>query len=404
MSTTKNNILEFENKGLQSVVRVLAVLAILFFFLVSLNMMGGIFKTIGKDTSRAILTLTSNPFVGLFMGLLATAIIQSSSTTTSLIVTVVASGIVPVEAAVPMIMGANIGTSVTSTIVSLGHVANKNEFRNAIAGATVHDIFNILVTIIILPLELAFGFLSGIARAIVNIDGVAGEATIEKSKGFMDYTVKAVAKYFNSLLAEPWIIILISFVILFFSLRYLTVILKSLLIGKSEENMQKAIFGSPLKAVLWGTGLTAAVQSSSVTTSMTVPLVATGKLSLKRAFPFLLGANIGTTVTALLASIGTQHLGVTIALCHFLFNTFGVLLFMLLPFIRTIPVKIAEYIGSLTLKNRIYGFGYILIVFFVIPAIMIFFSGIDWKDVESTREQIRLEEKMKKEKELQQQP
>ena len=126
---------------LKIVQRVLLLLFILFVFLVSLNLMSGGFKLLGKDIAQQIITITSNPFVGLFVGLLATALVQSSSTTTSMIVAIVASGSLTLQNAVPMIMGANIGTSVTSTIVALGHVPKRIEFQKAISSATVHDFF-----------------------------------------------------------------------------------------------------------------------------------------------------------------------------------------------------------------------------------------------------------------------
>lgn len=109
--------------------RVLLLVAVMFVFLVSLNLMSGGFKLLGKDIAEQIITITSNPFVGLFVGLLATALVQSSSTTTSMIVAIVASGSLTLQNAIPMIMGANIGTSVTSTIVALGHIPKKANFK-----------------------------------------------------------------------------------------------------------------------------------------------------------------------------------------------------------------------------------------------------------------------------------
>ena len=141
----------------------------MFVFLVSLQMMGGAFKLFGKDFAHVLINSTSNPFVGLFIGLLATAIIQSSSTTTSMIVVMVAAGDLTLLNAVPMLMGANIGTSVTSTIVSMGHIGKRKEFRKAISAATIHDFFNIMVAMILLPLEVAFGFVSNLATSIAGI-------------------------------------------------------------------------------------------------------------------------------------------------------------------------------------------------------------------------------------------
>ena len=102
------------------------------------------------------------------LGLLATALVQSSSTVTTLIVGLVAGGL-PVTTAVPMIMGANIGTSVTNTFVALGAVGNRTAFRRSFAAATVHDWFNLLAVVIFLPLELITGAIFGDAGLLAKI-------------------------------------------------------------------------------------------------------------------------------------------------------------------------------------------------------------------------------------------
>jgi sodium-dependent phosphate cotransporter len=135
------------------------ILAALLVFLFSLDLMIASLQQLGKVATETILLATSNPFTGLFIGLLVTAIIQSSSATTSMVVALVASGSISLQAAIPIIMGANIGTTITSTIVSLGFITKKKEFRRAVAAGTYHDFFNILTTVILFPLEYYFGFL-----------------------------------------------------------------------------------------------------------------------------------------------------------------------------------------------------------------------------------------------------
>ncbi len=125
--------------------------------------------TFGKECRRNYLLATSNPFTGLFIGLLITAMLQSSSTTTSLVVALVASGSITLQSAVPIIMGANIGTTITSTIVSLGFISKKKEFRRAVAAGTYHDFFNILTAAILFPLEYYYGFLSSISVWIADL-------------------------------------------------------------------------------------------------------------------------------------------------------------------------------------------------------------------------------------------
>ncbi|MDW7690270.1 Na/Pi symporter [Flammeovirgaceae bacterium SG7u.111] len=356
--------------------RVLMVLLVLFVFLVSLSLMSGGFKLLGKGVAEEIMLATSNPFIGLFVGLLATALVQSSSTTTSMIVAIVASGAITLENAVPMIMGANIGTSVTSTIVALGHLTRKAEIGKAISAATVHDFFNLIVVLVLFPLEYFFGFLSTIGGTIGSFlySGSADEGV--KMFSIMGVTVKPTAKAIISLLgSNGWLVIGVSIVILFFSLRSFTVLLKKLLIGDSQKKMEQYVFSKPLQSLLWGAGLTAAVQSSSVTTSVTVPLVATNKLSLEKAFPFLMGANIGTTVTALIAAASQTEAALSIALCHLLFNLIGVVILFPIPILRKIPIFLAESLGKATVKHRITGFAYVLVTFFLVPFVLIYITA-----------------------------
>ena len=129
------------------------VLAYLYVFLVSISLMGSSFKYFGIGFATKLLTMTDNPVVSLFIGLLATAIIQSSSTTTSLIVALVSGGCLTVHNAVPMVMGANIGTTVTNTIVSFFQISRREEFARAFPAAIVHDIFNVMAVMVFLPLE-----------------------------------------------------------------------------------------------------------------------------------------------------------------------------------------------------------------------------------------------------------
>lgn len=359
--------------------RIGLLLIILFVFLVSLNLMSGGFKLLGKDIAEQIITITSNPFVGLFVGLLATALVQSSSTTTSMIVAIVASGALTLQNAVPMIMGANIGTSVTSTIVALGHIPKKAEFQKAIGSATVHDFFNLLVVAIVFPIEYFTGALSSAGAWLASLIYSEGTSTT-KMFSILGVTVKPAAKAIISLLGSKALFVIpISIALLFVSLRAFSVSLRKILIGKSEQNFQKYVFGNPIKSLLWGTGITAAVQSSSVTTSLIVPLVATDKINLRKAFPFLMGANIGTTVTALIASISQTEAALAVALCHLLFNMFGVLFLFPIAAVRNIPIWMSETLGHYAGKRRMIGVAYIMITFFLIPFTLIYstsdFSG-----------------------------
>ncbi|MEQ9148529.1 MAG: Na/Pi symporter, partial [Cytophagales bacterium] len=265
--------------------------------------------------------------------------------------------------------------SLTSTIVSLGHITKKNQFKRAIAAATAHDFFNIFVTIILFPLEMSFKILS--KGALFLTSNIYSEEGSRISLGIIFTLLQAMSNFVISITEGFGIVLVIlSFVLLFISLRIFSFLIRSFFIGERQGQFEKYFFGNSLKSLLWGTGITAVVQSSSLTTSITVPLVATKKVSLEKAFPFLMGANIGTTVTALLAAISKSEAALDIALVHLIFNILGVLIFYPFPALRNIPIFIAKRLGNATVKYRLVGFGYIIVTFFLIPFLLIYFSGI----------------------------
>ena len=141
-------ITEPTNNNVWNNVRIgLYILGAFILFLFALDLMTSSLQHLGKNVAETILLATSNPFTDCSSGLLITAMLQSSSTTTSLVVALVASGSITLQSAIPIIMGANIGTTITSTIVSLGFINKKKEFRRAVAAGTYHDFFNILTAV-----------------------------------------------------------------------------------------------------------------------------------------------------------------------------------------------------------------------------------------------------------------
>ena len=155
--------------------RAALVVALIYVFLVGVSSLEAGIKIMGADTQERLFSAVSNPIAGLSIGILGTVLVQSSSASTAVIVGLVASGALGVDDAVPMVMGANIGTTVTNTLVSLGHVRQSAEFKRAFAAATVHDFFNVLAVALLLPIELITGLVSSIAEAISEqLVGAAG--------------------------------------------------------------------------------------------------------------------------------------------------------------------------------------------------------------------------------------
>merc|ERR1740138_1684082 len=155
--------------------KVVLALLILYLFIISLDLMANSFRILGGKTAGRQFRdsdLLDNPLAGLVTGILVTVLVQSSSTSTSIIITMTAGNLIEVKNAIPMIMGANIGTSVTNTLVCLGSFSNKDEYRRAFAGATVHDCFNFLTVLIFLPIEATTGILRHLAAALVAAFGI----------------------------------------------------------------------------------------------------------------------------------------------------------------------------------------------------------------------------------------
>ncbi len=361
----------------KTILKIFGVLAALYMFLVGINGMSSAIKHMGAGVAESIFTATSNPFVALFIGVFATVLFQSSSTTTSLIVGMVSSGALGISGAIPMIMGANIGTTVTNTIVSVGHINKGNEFKRAFAASTVHDFFNILAVLIIFPLEITFHFIEKLARASAEVlFGTMLNVDVLQAKSPIKIAVKSGAKFIESFTFDNDIFYLvISVLITFICLVSIVKLLRSLVLEKIEAFFDQYIFKTALRAIGFGIVLTIMVQSSSITTSLVVPLAGAGVLTLKKIFPFTLGANIGTTVTALLAALTGTVAALVAAISHLLFNIFGIAIIYGIPQLRAIPLFLAEKISELAVKNKFIPIVYLLIVFGAIPLSIILLTS-----------------------------
>jgi sodium-dependent phosphate cotransporter len=353
---------------LQNILKVLALIGLVYLFLMSITLIGSAFKLMGKATAESIMHTVANPIMGLVVGIFTTSLVQSSSMTTSLVVSLVACQALTIDLAIPIIMGANIGTSVTNLLVSIGHIRRTEEFERALGTSIVHDFFNILSVAVILPLQIIFNIIGKGARfaggLFVNVGGLK---IINPLGKILKPVADAILDLFPN---HPWIGVIIAFVILFASLRYLVVVMKSLVLQKIEAFFDQYIFKTTLRALLLGMIFTAIVQSSSITTSLVVPLAAAGVLSLKKIFPYDLGANIGTTITAFLASLATGNAdAVTIAFSHLLFNIIGIAIWLPL---KKVPISMATGFARWSVRYRFLPIAYILLVFFLIPLLLIF--------------------------------
>ncbi|WP_042276022.1 Na/Pi cotransporter family protein [[Clostridium] dakarense] len=242
-------------------------------FLYGMNLMGdGLQKSAGDKLKKTIELLTSNTFMGVIVGMLVTMVIQSSSATTVMVVGFVNAGIMSLSQAIGVIMGANIGTTITAQLVSL-------------------DV----------------DFLAPVALGV----------------GIVIYMFSNKPKLKH--LAE----ILIGFGILFTGMDFMKDAVKPLAEFKGFTDMLVSFGSNPLLGVLMGFAITAIVQSSSATMGMLIALASQGLIPITAALPILYGENIGTCVTSLISSIGASRNAKRAAIMHLAFNVIGSLIFML---------------------------------------------------------------------------
>ncbi|NKQ41110.1 MAG: Na/Pi symporter [Sulfurovum sp.] len=361
-----------------------SVALLVYLLLVAVSLIGGGFKLAAGDQAKELFAFATNPIVALVVGTVATALIQSSSTVTSIIVGLVAGGL-PVEIAIPMVMGANIGTTITNTIVSLGHVKQGEEFKRAFAAATIHDFFNLVSVVIFLPLEIMFGFLEKIGVYLSTFMH-GGDSVSVSGFNFIKPLVNPPVNFVKDTLGSispsemiaGVIMAVLGVVTIFVVITLIGKLLKVLMVGKAKDILHSAIGRGPISGILSGTGITVLVQSSSTTTSLIVPLAGSGVFSLRQIYPFTLGANIGTCITALLAATAVSGpfaiFALQIALIHFAYNVIGVIVIYGIKPLREIPIWAAQKLAEAATKNILYAVGYVVSVFFVLPGILIAIS------------------------------
>jgi len=209
--------------------------------------------------------------------------------------------------------------------------------------------------------------------------------------------VSASGRYLFESVADSWgdttvgiVLLIMALVILCACLICIVKTLNSLLQGRVSKLIKKFVnadfpgrlsYFTGYTAILIGTGLTILVQSSSVFTSAMTPLVGIGVVSIERMYPLTLGANIGTTTTAILAALAQSTEAIPnslqISLCHLFFNISGILLFFPIPYLR-FPINMAKFLGNQTAKYRWFAALYLIVVFFLFPGAVFGLSIISW--------------------------
>lgn len=371
--------------SLHPALRVLVVVLLLFLFLTGVKGLGDGFKLLGQDLLDSFFRATENPFVALMIGILATTLVQSSSVSTSMIVGLVAApeNPLPIENAIPMVMGTNIGTTVTNTAVSLAHMTRRDEFQRAFAVATCHDFFNFLTVAVLLPLELATGLGRRVATALSGlVSGMGGVDYDSPLKGAISAGVAPLHWLAEALVesgpSRGAFIAIGSALVIIAALVLLVRVMRAAMQSRIESNVSLFLGRHAVLAILFGAVATVMVQSSSITTSLLVPLAGAGLITLNQAFPVTLGANVGTTVTALLASMAVSganaQAGIIIALVHLLFNVAGIVMIYPIPAVREIPLGLARWFAGVARRSRGWAVVYIVVLFYGLPSLFAFLS------------------------------
>ena len=230
-----------------------------------------------------------------------------------------------------------------------------------------------IAVMILFPLEISFGFLQKLSEAAaVGFANLGGLKFASPIKLIVGPTVHQILELLGS---TAWLCLGISLVLMFLSLKFMVDLARGLVVSRAERVLNRYLFGAPMLAMLSGMVLTALVQSSSITTSLVIPLVGAGILTVQQIFPYTLGANVGTTVTAMLAALSTGNVAaVTLAFAHFLFNVTGIALIYPLAPIRAIPIRLAISVAAFTSRSRAAALLLILAFFYVLPAAVILLS------------------------------
>src|SRR5262245_29745042 len=362
------------------------VAGLIYLLICAVSLISRGFGGLGGDAADSMFAFAGQPLVGLSVGVLGTVLIQSSTTTTAIAVTAVGSGALPIRGAIPIILGANVGTTVTTTLVALTFLSNRTEFRRALAASSIHDFYNWLSLLILFPIELSWHPLERLSRSLTN--ALYGSGWLPEPDRFnvirsatrpvVDGVTRATS-HLNSTLG-PLFTIVIGAVLILVAVNYLGKLLKLLLVGRARDILTTAVGRNSYLAMASGMGVTVLTQSSTITTSVLVPFVGAGILTPAQIYPVTVGANLGTTFTVVFAAFAVvgqdAKIGLQAAFVHLLYNLLAIVLIYVNPILRPVPLFCAETFARLAAERKWVIAVYLVTVFFVLPALIIILVGV----------------------------
>lgn len=376
----------------------LMLLVGVFLFVSSLEGVKSGFKLIFAEWQEGILDMigsTKAPITGLALGVLGTALVQSSSAVVAATMvsmsTMVAGGL-PLDAAmrfsVPMVLGANIGTTITNTLVIFGvrRGMTIEEFGETIPAVIVDDVYEALTISLFFIVEMTTGLLSntvmwlgGVFTEVMKMEQIF--ATFDKT--IIDIIIKEpFVQPMSSLmkgLLGPRIgglaLFVLWFAVIIFSMGLITKGLENIIAMEWEDKVQAA-FKSPVRGFFTGFSITWLVGSSSIGSSLVIPFLATKVVNLKKAYPYLCGCNMATTVdlSQIYGYISGGVVGMMLGSAHILLNIMALLLWLVSP-LRFVPIAVSEKLGRILVSNKNASLSlvaWVVFVFFLMPLIVIY--------------------------------
>lgn len=437
-NVNENGLQQVTKKEPTSIValKLLAIFSTLYFFMWSSGLLSQAFNLASYHYAGNFIRTSGflqNPLIGLMVGVITTVVFQSSGAVTSVLVTIVGSGVLTVRQSIPIIMGANLGTSVTNTVVSLIVYRKKQNFEIAMTAGIVHDMYNMMSVVFMLPIELLFHPLERMSMWMLGWFGSTSRTAAEIGQvQFLSHLVKPLVDLIividkdKTASLDPNVIVpsnvslirrccneerigselvcharcvslfsylefddnvvcilllIMAMVTLFTCLIFVVKVTKSLLGGKLLNwvaNLARREYKFPCSMfvgylfIVVGLVITVILHSSGVFTSMLVPLAGGDVLNLMQIYELTLGSNVGTTTTGIFAALSAQSKypieTLQVALCHFLFNVAGILMFYSFPH-TTLPIWASKKFGMYSAQNLWFSIIYLIIVFLVAPSI-----------------------------------
>jgi sodium-dependent phosphate cotransporter len=312
---------------------------------------------ISGEQAEQILGLVNDSITGVFVGWLGSAMIQSSGALDSIVVTLVSAELLSMSIAVAILLGAELGTTVTTQLVSIfGYMSRMKEtFKQSFSIAMLHYFYNLFTLLIFLPIEVFFGTFTSIAiQGSIFFHQVPGIDAIPSIFSFISPWVDFVLHFIPA-----WIGFLLGIAMLILSLRETEKNMSATFSTDVSRNLIRSTFGKPLRSFFSGLAFTILIPSTSVMVSMLIPLAATGIIgSQHHLLPYILGANIGTVFDVMIAALATGNpAAIGVWLVHLTINIFGACI--ILPFYKVfnaLVMKITDVI-AFSKTRIIFSFG-----------------------------------------------